>query len=92
MTRRSRIARKKRNNKQHQAREMSLQPGDQVWVSDSASEAHVKPEVALRSFELLTDGGIAVRRVDQVTHSLLPPPFHIYVVLMPARSLQLKMK
>ena len=53
---------------------MSLQPGDQVWVPDRASEARVEQEVAPRSFELVTDGGVSVRRNQRSVRRLPPKP------------------
>ena len=55
--------RQKRNHdKRHRAKRNPLKPGDRVWMPDREVEAFVKREVAPRSFELITNDGVMVRR------------------------------
>ena len=57
-------------DKRHRAKRKSLKPGNRVWMPDRETEAHVQRQVAPRSFELITNDGVTVRRNQSSVHRL----------------------
>ena len=58
----------------HGSRELpDVAPGDKVWISDREEGAHVRRQVAPRSFEVETDNNSVYRRNRRNLVSLLPP-------------------